>query len=153
DGTGRADGTFEIPNVPMGTTYYLYLLYPQIPNHAVPIPRFWVTNARTLDLGYYVEGRKDGVEAKNTSQLVLNLTNMAPWADTDVLLVDSYNNGSEFFSDPSVVTNYPTAGATSVSGYSFDWRNGYTYHPIGSLPRLVDASKGDDLYVTHLHDD
>jgi cysteine-rich repeat protein len=153
DGVGRADGTFEIPDVPEGATYYLYLLYPQIPNHPAPIPRFWVTDARTLDLGYHIVGRIDGVEATRASTVSLDATNLAPWTDGDILVVDSYNNGSEFYPLENLVTNGPQAGATSLTGYTFDWRNGYTYHPIGSLPRLVDSAKGDDFFVTHLHEE
>jgi cysteine-rich repeat protein len=152
DGVGRADGTFEIPDVPEGATYYLYLLYPQIPNHAAPIPRFWVTNARTLDLGYHVIGRPDGIEATRASTVTLNLTDVTPWTAGDFLLVDSYNNGSEFYPQEGLVTNAPQAGATSITGYSFEWRDGYTYHPIGSLPRLVESAQGDDFYVTHLQE-
>ncbi|MBA3459153.1 MAG: hypothetical protein H0T46_04275 [Deltaproteobacteria bacterium] len=152
NGIGRADGTFEIPNITPGTLYYLYLLYPQIPNHAAPFPRVWVTSARTLDLGYHVSGRRDAVEATRASSIVLNVTNMVPWTDSDYLVIDSYNNGSEF-SDVSVASNAPARGATSLAGFSFDWRDGYTYHPVGSLPRLVDASAGDDFIVTHIHNE
>src|SRR5690349_3917934 len=51
DGVGHADGTFEIAGVPPGATYYLYLLYPEVPNHAEPIPLFFVTDDREIDLG------------------------------------------------------------------------------------------------------
>jgi hypothetical protein len=150
DGTGHEDGTFEIPDVPVGATYYLMLGYPPIPNQPDRRPVLWVTDDRTLDLGYHVMGRADGVEAVQASPVILNLTGMSAWGEDDAIYVDSYNNGSEF-GNLSVVTNAPAPGATALSGFRFDWRDGYTYHPVGSLPRLLDAAEGDDLYVAHFH--
>lgn len=151
EGSGTVDGTFSIPNVPVGTTYYLSLTYPSTPNTPPPAPRLFVTDQRTLSIGFTMLGRDDVVEVHSASSLVLDISNLLPWTAQDYINVGSFNTGSEF-TDTSVVTNAPSVGATSLTGFSFDWRNAGTTHQAGSLPGLIDASHGDDLYVTQIHD-
>src|SRR5687768_12051438 len=52
DGSGTSSGAFQIPDVPPGTTYYLYVDYPDVPNQEPAYPRIYVTNKRDLDIGY-----------------------------------------------------------------------------------------------------
>jgi cysteine-rich repeat protein len=132
----------------------LRLLPPELPGRPAPTPRFYVTDEHVLDLGYNVSGRADGVPTTQPSPFSLSITNMQPWVDGDQIVVDSFRSGSESY--PlfwQSLTNPPTVGATALSALGFDWVESLTYQPYGGLPALVDASKGDDLFVTHTHVD
>jgi cysteine-rich repeat protein len=146
DVTGTAQGTFEIPNVPPGTTYYLSLVYPEIINQPTPPPELIVSDERELELGYPTVGRPDATEVRLASTVSLNLTNLVPWTDYDYFNVDSFNTGTEV-PGLGTATNLPTAGATTTTNMSFDWRDGIN-HVIGRLPSLLDATRGDDLFVS-----
>jgi cysteine-rich repeat protein len=152
DGEGLADGTFSIADVPEDATYMLRLLAPELPGRPAPVPRFFVTDEHVLDLGYNVVGRADAVLATQPSPFSLSITNMQPWVAGDQIVVDSFNSGSESY--PmfwASLTNPPAVGATALSSMGFDWVESLTYQPFGGLPALVDASKGDDLFITHTH--
>lgn len=78
-GSGKADGTFAIPNVPEGTTYIArvgtrYLLD---------------TTSRSLTLGDDRFGRPDAVLATKQVRININVGNLAPLADADELSIYS----------------------------------------------------------------
>ncbi len=147
DVVGTKEGMAEIPDVPVGTTFYLSLVYPEVLNQATPPPEMIVTNKREIDLGYPTVGRPDAAETRLSSSVQVNATNMAAWGPHDTLTVGSYNVGTQF-TNMGRATNTPTVGATSVTGFSFDWRDSASTVG-GRLPALVDAGKGDDIFVAH----
>jgi cysteine-rich repeat protein len=146
-GTGTADGTFTVPDVPDGEI----LLELTRPN-AVGA-QLYAVRARAIDAGWVTLGRPDGVPTTLLTSITLNLTGMTSWSDGDQLWADSYATGTENalvygVTNPSL-TNPPAPGATTLAT-AFDWKTGYTYDASGAPPRLVQASAGDDFYVTHV---
>ena len=146
-GTGTADGTFTVPDVPGGET----LLELTRPNDVAP--QLYAVRARSIDAGWVTLGGPDGVSTTLATPINLNVTGMSAWVDGDSLWADSYATGTEnavYYQGPNKTwTNPPTIGATSLTG-SFDWKSGYTYDQSGAPPRLVHASAGDDLYLEHV---
>jgi len=142
-------GRFEIPDVP-DRPYYLQLIYPPAgptPGPAGPvIPRFYATEARTLDLGYVACGRPDAAAATAATPIELRLTGMEAWRGDDTVVLDSFTTGTEhtvFGADP-----YPAVGDRALAT-TVDWRKAYTYQHV-SIPRLVDAAREDDLNIYHV---
>ena len=77
-GQGKADGTFSIPNVPMGT-YYLQLSDGFVTNS------YTVTSARVLDLGRLVLGRSDiTATTQTTTTFSPALTGLRPGDSTTI---------------------------------------------------------------------
>jgi hypothetical protein len=135
---GTANGTFVIPGIPQGD-YWLKDGF-----------AYYLTSARSVDLGFDQLGRPDVVlvdGATVTGSLTLNLTNMAPWNTTnDDLQMFSASAGIGYF---STFNSYgttsafaPTSGATSVSNTALNFDYGFP---------LVQASKGDALTLVQLH--
>ncbi|MCE9573981.1 MAG: hypothetical protein K8W52_12600 [Deltaproteobacteria bacterium] len=146
DGVGTADGNLTIADVPAGVTYALELIRP-----GTLTPLYYVTSRRELELGYVTLGRPDAVSATLPTPLSINATGMQPWADSDFLWIDSFNNGTENYpvGNPSA-SNLPNIGDTALTATSIDWRTGYTYDVGGAPAFLVDAAKGDDLSIAHV---
>lgn len=71
-GKGNTDGTFTIPNVPMGT-YYLQYGFPSFPYNYV------VTSAHQLDFGSDSLGRPDVNYASGTTTYSPMLSGLSPW--------------------------------------------------------------------------
>jgi hypothetical protein len=83
-GTGTAQGTFEIPNVPEGP-YYLNL-----------DGRYIITSARSIDMSVRVIGRTTQHPVATTSTLTLNVTGMNAWQPDD--FVELYTQFSNMIS-------------------------------------------------------
>lgn len=134
-GTGLANGTFEIPNVPNGT-YYL-----RIGNHYVE------ATGSVVDLGYLQLGRQDKVAATPGTRLRLQASNMAPWTANDSLEFFSPEADYWWFNletDPAV-TGIPDAGDTSVD-LSFD----LTQNVQQLDNNLIEGNKGDTSTLEQL---
>ena len=141
-GTGRADGTFTIADVPQGT-YYLKLIEP-----GATTPRYYVTDARILDLGTVEYGRATAPVTRPTP-VTLALTGMHGWRSGDDITAHSFSAGAEdYLSADRNATQLPADGDTSA-GAVFDWRTGWSYGGSGG-PMTIDAAH-DDLWLTHLH--
>jgi cysteine-rich repeat protein len=120
--------SFAIPDVPDGS-YTLRVVVP-----ADPAPHFYQTTALALDLGDVQLGRVDGARATQPTVLTLHVTGLDPAAPfSDRVFIDSFATGSETFISLA-------EGATSLE-LPVDWRD------LGTP--LLDAAKGDDLYVVH----
>lgn len=123
--------SFAIPGVPAGS-YSLRVVAP-----GAPAPHFYQTTALALDLGDVQLGRPDGPRATQPTVLTLHVTGLDPAAPSgDRVFIDSFATHAES------LTQLPE-GATSLD-LSLDWR------ALGTP--LLDAAKGDDLYVVHLRD-
>jgi hypothetical protein len=135
-GTVAADGSFTIPDVPAGTFYLGLQSGGQISN-------FVVTDQRTLDLGRVYAGRPDTTPITTTpTSLVLNLTGMNPWQDTDALEIFSHGAGAG--SDLlSAAMAFPTAGDTSLKALPVDALQFF-------VPGQIEAAKGDTTFFTQL---
>ena len=139
DGTGKADGTFEIADVPAGPYYLEVLLGSQT-------PVYYVTDARTLDLSYALSGRADATYANTGTelQLYVNFPSGQTW-DTSFsnLQLYSANAGAFAYSLDYVATaGKPAAAATKLSGMVTPYDDAST-----QAPWLVDNAKGDIAYL------
>jgi cysteine-rich repeat protein len=121
---------FTIADVPEGT-YYLRMLAP-----LDPVVHFHETASHTIDLGTTRIGRSDGPLATKPTTLTLHLGGLSPTQAGDELYIQSYSTGLRrlFFADREM---------TGLDPYSMEVQN--------IAPRLLDASKGDDLNVMHRH--
>src|SRR5262245_1537988 len=126
DGSGTADGSFAIPDMPQ-TEYTLQFG-----------STYLVTNARALDLGDDLLGRPDVTAATQATPVNLNLTDLETWEFESELQLFSSNAGT--FGLPSIA---PEPGATTISE-TFDWM--FDAFP----PNLLDASRDDQLFITQL---
>lgn len=132
NGSGTADGHFTIPNVPAGG-YYL----------AFGGPAFYYTTSHTLDMGVVTPGRPDAVPVTHSTPVTFHLSNLTAF--------DQNNDSVDFisFADAECAPYEGAApGATSMDPYGFDWMN-EVFAQNGGPPVLLDAAKGDDLYVLH----
>lgn len=121
-GTGSADGTLSVPNVPSGRIYLKLG------------SRYLVSTGRTFDLGSTEWGR-DGAFASLPTPVTVSATSMSPWQPGDFLDMYSLNPGAFGYINGSA-TGFPLAGATSLSGLSFDYAN--MLNPV-----LLDSGRGD----------
>jgi hypothetical protein len=136
-GTGAADGTFSIPGVPGGTYWFQY-----------GTSGFYATAASTLDLTRDILGRPDTTPiTRDPTDLVLNLTNLAPWQDLDILQYYDPNtrNYSYLNQDFPVTSGAPLAGDVSLSATTFDLGA-----PYGGALMLEDTTKGDQPSLTQM---
>ncbi|MFY0568453.1 ABC transporter substrate-binding protein [Archangium lansingense] len=121
-GTGSADGTISVPNVPSGRIYLKLG------------SRYLVSTGRAFDLGSTEWGR-DGTFASLPTPVTVSATSLSPWQPGDFLDMYSLNPGAFGYIDGSA-TGLPLAGATSLSGLSFDYAN--MLNPV-----LLDSGLGD----------
>ncbi|MDC0749193.1 hypothetical protein [Polyangium mundeleinium] len=134
-GTGKADGSVLIPGVPEGP----YVL-------RVGEFEYIYTSARVVDLGGAIAGRKGAPRATVVpTNLVLDITNLAPWqAKDDIqLFVPNSGAGQRMFGSGSGAENWPAVGDTKLERFTVNW-SGFAW---GSL---IDAGKGDVLTVSQL---
>ncbi|RKH30175.1 ABC transporter substrate-binding protein [Corallococcus sp. CA041A] len=121
-GTGSADGTLSVPNVPSGRIYLKLG------------SRYLVSTGRTFDLGSTEWGR-DGTFVSLPTPVTVSATGLSPWQPGDYLEVYSLNAGAFGYVNGGV-TGFPLAGATSLSGLSFDYSD--MLNPV-----LLDSGLGD----------
>jgi cysteine-rich repeat protein len=120
---------FAIPGVP-GGSYYLRVIAP-----GDPVPHFYQTTSRTIELGTTAFGRVDGPFETQPTTLTLHLTGADPVQFGDAIFIDSFATAGESF---PVVTDHQTA----LDPLDVPWRD------MGGVP-LLDAAKGDELIVSH----
>ena len=128
-GTGTAQGTFTIPDVPEGP-YYLSLN-----------GRFIVTSLRTLDISTTFFGRAMQKKAAAPTMLTLNVTNMNAWQDGDILEMYIPNAGAAFSNPEAFAPTPPTVGATTLD-LTVDYQS-------AELPNVIDPTMGDAAFITH----
>ncbi|NBD08454.1 MULTISPECIES: ABC transporter substrate-binding protein [Corallococcus] len=121
-GTGSADGTISVPNVPSGRIYLKLG------------SRYLVSTGRAFDLGSTEWGR-DGTFASLPTPVTVSATGLSPWQSGDFLDMYSLNPGAFGYVD-SIATGRPLVGATSLSGLSFNYAN--MLNPV-----LLDSGRGD----------
>ncbi|HZN91382.1 MAG TPA: invasin domain 3-containing protein, partial [Myxococcales bacterium] len=141
-GTGTAAGTFQIPNVPVGS-YYL-----RFNNDYVD------TSARVVDLGFHVQGRPNVAQADAGTFQQHALTGMSPWFFDSFWFEEDdlqmYSSGANVWFSP--LEGFETAGQAITPGATtFDQLTDYDLiAQNGVVPRLVNASRGDRTYITQL---
>lgn len=136
-GTGAADGTFSIPGVPGGTYWFQY-----------GTSGFYATAASSLDLTQDRMGRPDATPITvDPTDLVMNLTNLAPWQDLDNLQWCDPNTGNYNYFNyyPGFTSGGPLVGDLSLSGTTFNQGSPY----ISPL-MLEDTTKGDQPTLTQM---
>jgi hypothetical protein len=131
-GVGHADGTFSIPNVPVGN-YWLRFGSTYVWTSVDHVE--WVLDAY---------GRPDVAYPGNPTALAMNAGNLAAWQATDELLYNAPNQGMVLSVPPSTVgvTNAPAPGATALTNYTYD----FTTIGLG----LLESGKGDQAYLNQL---
>jgi hypothetical protein len=136
-GIGAADGTFSIPGVPGGTYWFQYGTLD-----------FYSTTASTLDLTEDRLGRPDTTPITvDPTNLVLNLTNLAPWQDLDILQWYDPNTSNYSYLNWSfpATSGAPSAGNASLAATTFDLGA-----PYGGALMLEDTTKGDQPSLTQM---
>lgn len=121
-GTGSADGTISVPNVPSGRIYLKLG------------SRYLVSTGRAFDLGSTEWGR-DGTFVSLPTPVTVSATGLSPWQPGDYLEVYSLNPGA-FGYIHGGATGFPLAGATSLSGLTFNYAD--MLNPV-----LLDSGRGD----------
>lgn len=131
-GEGHDDGTFSIQNVPVG---YYWLKF----GHSY----LW-TNLDNAQWVFDLYGRADVVyPGTQPTNLSLNATNLNAWQGTDELFWTVPNAGFTLSMNAQPgVTNAPATGDAALNAYTME------FVTLG-LP-LLDATKGDQAYLTQL---
>jgi hypothetical protein len=122
-GTGKADGTFEIPNVPAG---YYWLQAGWL---------YW-TNSSTFDAGSDYAGRPWSPTVNTTASF--DLSGLDAWQSSDALLIQSPNCGDSCNFWSGGLANKPAEGATSF----------VDSEAVQIFP--ADAANGDVTYLTQM---
>lgn len=135
-GTGTAEGTFSIPDVPAGRYYLKYRPSPQ------SIPSFVVTEASEIDLGDAFLGRGNRTYPGDATSQPFRLDGLEPWQAGDILELFASNTSAYIYDLHNYATGgAPGAGATSVD-LSVDW--------VAANAPLLDAGFGDRAMLFQL---
>jgi hypothetical protein len=111
-GIGHSDGTFEIPNVPVGDYYF------DAGSH------YYVMSGDSIDLDFYEVGRPDNSVATSATNLTFNLTDLDPWQDGDQIELYSPQTGTLAFGMTDAATSgAPMVDDTALTGMVYDLRN------------------------------
>ena len=132
-GTGSADGSFTLRDVPAGATYLL-----QISTGVPSVRSYFATDQPVLDVQFEHQGRcmpaPTGASAAfSVTAVVTNGTSFD--IHHDGVELDSFKLGFGTFADNGALQ----LGADAMTA-TFSWPRGFP---------LVDAAAGDDLYVLH----
>ena len=141
-GTGAADGTFQVPRVPYGATYWLCYK-----------TDCFATSERSVDLSLHIEGRPTVLFASPGTLQHTSLTGMVPFTNdptfgvTDDLQMYASNVGLWVsglqFDSASFGINQGSVIVDQLYDYSLIAQSGYT-------PALADAAAGDRTYFNQL---
>ena len=132
-GTGSADGTFVIDDVPKGD-YYLELTEPDW------IPSFRVTSERDVELQTHAVGRPDAEESAWDTDFLISADGLVPWSSADSLFLYSSEVGGLAYRAAGTAEQ-PAEEATSITDLAF------TFWPSSRFP---DGDKGDRIYLSQL---
>jgi hypothetical protein len=128
-GTGTANGTFSVPNVPSGGYYLRWSKY-----------YIWTTH-REVDLSFKSEGRLGRSNATSAStQLSFDLTSMNPWKTDDDLHFYSMSTGAAYMYLENDANKLPGADDQDIDNMVVPYLN-------ADEPRLVNAGQGDISYL------
>ena len=140
-GSGAADGTFSIANVPDGPVFV----------HTRPAggsDSFVLTGGSAVDSSTAQLGRPDRVDLTSTTTLVLNLSNLDTWQTGDSLELFIPNVDNWWFGlEASGIPGLPNAGDTQITGLTMTPNTGDS---DGEPGRVIDGGKGDIATVEHL---
>ncbi len=131
-GQGNSDGTFSIKNVPVG---YYWLKFGR--------SYLW-TNSDNVEWVFDNYGRADAVyPGTQPTNLAMTATGLNPWQGTDELFWSVPNQGLTLSTyGIAGITNPPNPGDSSLTNYTMEFvQNGFP---------LLDATKGDQGYLTQL---
>ncbi|HTL97836.1 MAG TPA: hypothetical protein VL181_03425 [Holophagaceae bacterium] len=131
-GIGHEDGTFSIPNVPVG---YYWLKFGR--------SYLW-TNVDNVEWVFDLYGRADAVyPGTQPTNLAMSATGLNAWQGTDELFWTVPNQGFTYSTyGIAGILNTPNPGDTALNAYTMEFvQNGFP---------LLDASKGDQAYLTQL---
>jgi hypothetical protein len=131
-GSGSTTGTFLVPGVPVGP----YVLH--VGN------RWLVRESDSVDLSYSIGGRPDARPATTETNLIMDVTDLAPWGPTDWLELYSPSARTAGYDlQEDATSGVPAPGATSLAGFTYDLSAAYS-------PGLPSAALGDEVVLTQL---
>lgn len=132
NGTGSADGTFVIPEVPKGK-YYLNVG-----------TDYFITNASTFDLTSGVVHRPDVIAPTQTTTINFqNVTGLDPWAMNDELEFFAADADTWMF-DSTVNIAPITVGATALTNYAA------TMQDIANVTGAANLIKNDPFFAMQM---
>jgi hypothetical protein len=123
-GTGAANGTFSVPNVPPGNYYLRWGKY------------FIWTDSRQVDLGVPLEGRPGFQAAAPGTQLTFDIGGLDPWQSGDDIHFYSMSTGAVRYYLDQVAEPAPGSNEFNAT--------------VAYGGRLVSAAQGDVSYVLQL---
>lgn len=138
EGVGNDNGTFTIEGVPDGE-YWL-----RVPGQSYGAAHYR-TSASAVDAGYTKQGRPDADAYTMPTDLVLNLTNLAPWQDGDQIEMFSSENYSWYFETENYAGNGPAASDQALTDYTTDLAIDFA-----GTPHVIDQAAGDRFVVAQL---
>jgi len=131
-GTGNADGTFSVPDVPIGEYYF------------VAGTHYFVGSADTIDLDTHHVGRADDIFVNQPTNLTFTLTGMSAWQVGDEIEMYSPESGTLAFDlEAAATSGAPVANDTALNGMVYDLRN-------ASRNTAPSAAAGDTVTIAHL---
>lgn len=138
---GTVEGTFEIPDVPDGP-YWLEASAVGSASYPTLSHQTKHELAKTDD----VLGRSDDTPVAAPTPLMVDATNMNPWAASDVLYIDCFENATE--ASTPMFTPALATGAQEIHG-SFDWSGPQDVYSFGVTGRPYLMRAGDHVTVSH----
>jgi len=131
-GTTHADGTFSIPDVPVGKV--LLKLG----------SRYIETSHDNIDLVADALGRPNLADATLPTPLTFAVTDLSPWQATDELQMFCSSSGTAAWAMETAATaGEPTVNDTSLSSFTYDLSRAGT-------PTVITGSQGDLLSLVQL---
>ena len=133
----RADGTFTLANVPMGTFF-------------VKVGTTWLkTTERRISLSFESLGRVDGAMAGTGTTLTVNATGMTAWDDqSHFMSLYSSNAGIAMEAFSLYTSSTPFGGETA-----FNFPIPYDLYSSQLATPMVDSTRGDSVIVTQMGSD
>ncbi len=132
-GTGQADGTFTINDVPDGMTYTLKIGR-----------NYYVTSDHTIDQHFDLPTRPGAAVSTGTTSVALDIGSMTPYIlgpDLTTDVIDIFSFGVAYQGQ------FEAQHAQTALAQSFDWSQGFG-NVFGDRP-LPDAAQNDGFFVFH----
>jgi hypothetical protein len=131
-GSGSSDGTFTIPNVPVGEYYFV------VGTH------YFVASDDTVALDPHAVGRPTATFVNQPTNLTFTVTGMDAWQGGDELELYSPQSGTLAYDlEADATAGSPTSNDTALNGMVYDLR----YAARNTAPS---AAAGDSVTVAHL---
>lgn len=136
-GTGSADGSFSVPNVPAGATFDLRIG-----------DQYYVSSRRSFALGKTLVQRPDAAYPTQSTTLDVDVSGLIPFQQDDVLELVSPNSDVWLPLTGTAYGQLSGAGTDGTVSGSLDYRA--VSEDYSAANPLIDTSNGDDVYLEQL---